>query len=241
MTKIAEKWFAGWANEYDETLGKYPRHHLLLDTVVKLSRVKDGDRVLDVGAGTGLLSLEFLKAADCHITAFDLSDKMMSFFRKKIKSFSGQPRVKFKVGDAAKLPFKKSAFDTVASTVTLHHLKDPEKLRSLKRAHQVLKPGGQILIGEIDLDTTGNITDLKRLNRISDYMREELSLALKAGGPKALSRMFDNCKKHLFNDGEYCVSSRQWAGLLKKAGFGKIKVKPVPGFSRFKVIRGTKT
>lgn len=59
--KVINEWFKDWANEYDNTLGKIKRHHQLLNLVVKLSRVKKEQKVLDIGCGTGLLSLKFLK------------------------------------------------------------------------------------------------------------------------------------------------------------------------------------
>lgn len=59
--KNTKNWFGNWANEYDTTLGKVKRHHKLLDLVVTSSSVKKNDHVLDIGCGTGLLSLKFLK------------------------------------------------------------------------------------------------------------------------------------------------------------------------------------
>ncbi|MDY6967006.1 MAG: class I SAM-dependent methyltransferase, partial [Halobacteriota archaeon] len=60
MTKSTEDWFKEWSNEYDQTLGKMKRHHDMLDLAVEVSEVKDGESVLDIGCGTGLLSLKFL-------------------------------------------------------------------------------------------------------------------------------------------------------------------------------------
>ena len=58
--KNSKDWFKDWANEYDNTLGKIDRHHQLLNLVVDLSDVKEGQKVIDIGCGTGLLSLKFL-------------------------------------------------------------------------------------------------------------------------------------------------------------------------------------
>ena len=61
----------------------------------------------------------------------------------------------------------------------------------------------------------------RQIGQVMDYLKAELLLAAKDGGEAALRRMFDNGKKHLFNDGEYCVSFTKWAGLCRKAGFDK--------------------
>jgi ubiquinone/menaquinone biosynthesis C-methylase UbiE len=232
--RAAKKWFRDWSNDYDRTLGKMARHHNLLDAVVRLSRVKDGDSVLDIGCGTGLLTLKFLNKAACKVTGIDNSKEMLSIFTKKIKKLGLERRASGSIKDASLIKFKDNSFDIAASTVTLHHIIN--KLPALKRIYKAVKPGGRLVIGDIDLDTTGNLGDLKRLARVMDYLKDELELAVVDGGAEALKRMFDNGKKHLLNDGEYCVSFNQWAELCRKAGFKKIKAAPLKEFSRFKIL-----
>ena len=120
--KDTKEWFKEWANEYDDTLGKIKRHHHLLDLVVKLSNVKKNQKVLDVGCGTGLLSLKFLEKEDCFITGIDSSPEMLSIFIKKIKKLSLSDRIVYKLEDAASLNFNNNSFDVVASTVTFLRL-----------------------------------------------------------------------------------------------------------------------
>ena len=228
------EWFKDWANDYDNTLGKIGRHHQLLNLVVKLSNVKDGQKVLDVGCGTGLLSLKFLEKADCLITGIDSSSDMLSLFSDKITKLGLSDRVVYKLEDAAALDFEPDSFDVVASTVALHHLKD--KYPAIEKIHDVLKPEGRFVLGDIDMDTTGSVTDPKRLLRLLDWLTEEFVLALTWGGTEAFSRMYDNGKKHILNDGEYCISFEQWKKLCDRAGFRKVSVHPLPGFKWFKVL-----
>ena len=232
--KVTTEWFKDWANEYDETLGKINRHHQLLDLVVKLSNVKNDLKLLDIGVGTGLLSLKFLEKADCFITGIDSSPEMLSIFGEKIQKLGLFDRVVYKLEDAASLDFKPDSFDIVASTVTLHHLKD--KYPTIKKIHDVLKPGGRFVLGDIDVDTTGKTTDPKRLLRLLEWLTEEFTLALTEGGTEAFSRMYDNGKKHILNDGEYCISFKQWTNLCNKANFSIVTVNSLPDFKWFKVL-----
>jgi ubiquinone/menaquinone biosynthesis C-methylase UbiE len=236
--KESSEWFKDWANEYDNTLGKVGRHHQLLDLVVEVSSVKNGQKVLDVGCGTGLLSLKFLKKADCYITGVDSSPEMLSIFGDKIKKLGLSDRIAYKLEDAAALNFDPDSFDVVASTVALHHLKD--KNPTIRKIHEILKPEGRFVLGDIDMDTIGDVTDPKRLLRMLEWLNEEFVLALTWGGTEAFSRMYDNGKKHILNDGEYCISFEQWKNLCNKAGFNKVTVHPLPGFKWFKVLVATK-
>ncbi len=210
----------------------------MLNLVVKLSNVKNGQKVLDVGCGTGLLSLKFLEKADCSIIGVDNSPKMMSIFQKKINDLKLSNRINLKLEDASSLNFNLDSFDIVASTVTLHHLKD--KYPSIKQIYNILKPEGKFILGDIDMDTTGNVNDPKRLLRILEWLKEEFILALTEGGSETFSRMYDNGKKHILNDGEYCISFEQWKNLCKKANFRNISVYPLPDFKWFKVLVATK-
>ena len=231
---VTKSWFKDWSDEYDNTLGKVDRHNKLLDLVVDLSGVKDGEKVLDIGCGTGLLSLKFLEKADCIIYGIDNSFEMLEIFKEKIKKLNLADKISLEFGDAENINFEDEKFDVIASTVTLHHLKD--KYPAVKKIYEILKPGGRLLIGDIDVDTTGDLEDPERLLRILDFLKDEFVLALKGGGVKAFSRMYDNGKKHILNDGEYCVSFKQWKEICEKAGFNEIALKSLSGFKWFKVL-----
>src|SRR4030042_3525204 len=226
-------WFGNWANEYDSSLGKIKRHHKLLDLVVESSLVKKNDRVLDLGCGTGLLSLKFLKNSDCFIQGVDSSPEMIGIFKNKINKLNLSETIKLKLEKAERLSFNNNSFDIIASTVTLHHVKN--KYPVLKKINGLLKPGGRFILGDIDMDTTGRLTDPKRLLKIVDYLKEEYALALKEGGLKAFSRMYNNGKKHILNDGEYCVSFQQWKELCQRADLKKSPSNP------YRILNGLKS
>ena len=90
------------------------------------------------------------------------------------------------------------------------------------------------------MDTTGDVTDPKRLLRMLEWLTEEFVLALTWGGTEAFSRMYDNGKKHILNDGEYCISFEQWKNLCNKANFTEVTVHPLPRFKWFKVLVAVK-
>ena len=238
MNSSTQKWFKEWSNEYDQTLGKIKRHHEMLNIVVEVSKVKDGDHILDIGCGTGLLSLKFLEAAECTITGIDLSEDMLNIWKDRIEKLNLQNRVNIKLMNAEKMDFEDSTFDIIASTVTLHHVKN--KQPTLNKIYRLLKPGGRFVIGDLDVDASGDLNDVKRLRHILDYLKEELTLALQDGGVDAFIRMYDNGKKHILNDGEYCINFKMWANLCRNAGFKNITTTPVESFKWLKVLCAVK-
>jgi SAM-dependent methyltransferase len=96
-------------------------------------------RVLDLGAGTGLLAA-MVRAAhpDCVLTLVDLSPAMLDKARRR---FAGAADVTCEVGDYARaLPAGR--FDLVVSALSIHHLADPAKRRLFAAVFSVLAPGG---------------------------------------------------------------------------------------------------
>jgi len=238
VTRDNREWFQDWANEYDNTLGKVKRHHKLLDLVVRESGIKRNDQVLDIGCGTGLLSLKFLNKTDCRVTAIDSSSEMLRIFQEKIETCNLTEKIHCAQQSAEDMDFKPDQFDIIASTVALHHVKFKEPV--IKKVYDSLKGGGRFVIGEIDMDTTGRLDDPRRLARILKYLTGELALAMKEGGIPAFERMYDNGKKHILNDGEYCIGFDQWKDLCTNAGFKNVEVSPLKGFEWFKVLAATK-
>lgn len=238
VTGDNREWFQEWANEYDNTLGKVKRHHKLLDLVVTLSGVKRNDQVLDIGCGTGLLSLKFLNQADCTITAIDTSSQMLKFFREKIETCNLTGKIHFLQESAEEMKFKPGQFDIIAATVALHHVKCKEPV--INNIFDYLKDGGRFVIGELDMDTTGRLDDPLRLLRILDCLVKEYALAMEEGGIPAFERMYENGKKHILNDGEYCIGFDQWEKLCSDAGFTSVEICPVKEFEWFKVMVATK-
>lgn len=98
--------------------------------------------VADLGAGEGLLS-ELLAHRCQRVIAVDNSPKMIRFGSAKAKK-SGLKNLEFRLGDLQHPPIDPSSVDLVILSQALHHAEDPP--RALQSAHAILKPGGQIMI-----------------------------------------------------------------------------------------------
>lgn len=100
-------------------------------------------KVLDLGAGTGLfsrLALDIYPAA--HFTLWDVADKMLEV--AKIRFEDSPEQFEYVVGDYRHLDERES-YHLVISSLSIHHLSDPEKQDLFCRVYQALKPGGLFL------------------------------------------------------------------------------------------------
>jgi len=118
-------------------------------------------RILDIGTGPGYVPFEIAKRAPgLEITGIDLSCGMVKLANKNAEELGVANRVKFKVANAASLPFENEYFDFVISTLSLHHwLKPAEYIREI---HRVLKKNGQAYIYDIWKDTPKEIEEQVR-------------------------------------------------------------------------------
>lgn len=139
--------FARIAPRYDlmnriMTLGQDRRWR---SEVIRRAALAPGDRLLDLGAGTGDLAGEALRRhPNCPVVAADFTIEMMQSGRLR----TGAERISWTGADAQKLPFPDQVFDAVVSGFLLRNVSDlPGSLHELLR---VLRPGGRM----IALDTT---------------------------------------------------------------------------------------
>jgi len=108
--------------------------------------VRDGDDVLDCGAGTGTASL--LAAGKVgsrgRVTLLDLSEAMLAVAREKARRAGLLDRLAFVAGDTVHLPFADASFDVVLSTYSLCPIYDP--VAAALEMYRVTRPGGRVAV-----------------------------------------------------------------------------------------------
>ena len=118
----------------------------IADQVIGLASILPGHKVLDVGCGTGVLTLLAAREAGAQgrVVGFDLSDGMLA--KAKALAQAGQfgERVEFVKGDAERMQFPAADFDSVVSLYALRHFPDPEQ--ALREMFRCSVPGGQTLV-----------------------------------------------------------------------------------------------
>jgi demethylmenaquinone methyltransferase / 2-methoxy-6-polyprenyl-1,4-benzoquinol methylase len=106
--------------------------------------LRPGDRVLDVGAGTGVSTAEHARSG-AYAVGVDISLGMLCAGRRI------RPRVPLLAGDALRLPFRDGSFDAVTISFALRNVVDAGA--ALRELGRVTRPGGRLVVCEFSQPT----------------------------------------------------------------------------------------
>lgn len=146
-----------WAGYYDFVTSFMMLGHagMLRQMTVDGAAIQPGESVLDVGCGTGEVTLRAKKrAGNGTVYGIDPAPEMIAVARKK--AVRKKLDIDFRVGVIEALPFPDSSIDAVTSSLMMHHLPDDLKKRGLAEIYRVLKPGGRLLIADF-MRPTGSL------------------------------------------------------------------------------------
>lgn len=114
------------------------------------AELRPGERMLDVGCGTGVLALLAAEATGPagEVVGIDPAPRMIAIARAKARETGSAAQ--FKLGVIERLPFEDASFEVVLSSLMLHHLPSEVKRAGLQEVYRVLKPGGRLVVVDID-------------------------------------------------------------------------------------------
>jgi SAM-dependent methyltransferase len=133
------------AEAYNQRTGRYSR--LLAGPFIDFVGINDGERLLDVGCGTG--SLAFTAAAlhpRSEIVGIDRSEAFIDYARSR----ASDPRLTFEIGDAVSLPYSDASFDKCLCLLVMQLI--PDARRALAEMRRVTRPGGTVAASVWDRD-----------------------------------------------------------------------------------------
>jgi SAM-dependent methyltransferase len=122
---------------YEQLMGRWSRR--LAPLFIDFAGLADGEKILDVGCGTGSLTFALAKAADLsEIAAIDYSP----VFVEEAMRRNTDPHIKIRQADACALPFADGAFDRALALLVLHFVPDAGK--AVAEMRRVVRPGGVV-------------------------------------------------------------------------------------------------
>lgn len=150
------------------------------------ARLSAGQRVLDVGCGTGSLALAAARRVGTTgaVCAVDASAPMVA--RARRKAARGGVEIDFRDAAAQQLPYADGTFDLVLCTLVLHHLGRAGREAATREMKRVLRPGGRIVVVDFEQSTHGAHGLLARLHRHGALPQEQVARTLAGAGLRVL-------------------------------------------------------
>ena len=115
------------------------------DRLVELSGVHSGDRVLDIGCGTGYFARRIARVVepDGSVAGIDPSQPMLDYATAHAPS-----NCAFRLAGAEDLPYPAASFDVVVSSLAFHHFPADRRSEAVREMFRVLRPGGRVFIAD---------------------------------------------------------------------------------------------
>ena len=132
---------------YDTFFKLTMREVMFKRRLVQEASIRPSQRVLDLGCGTGTLTVMIKKAhPSSEVLGIDGDPQVLEIARQKANDLDAA--IQFDEGMAYKLPYPDNSFDRVLSSLVFHHLTTKDKERTLSEIYRVLKPDGELHLAD---------------------------------------------------------------------------------------------
>lgn len=146
--------YESWAKSYDDDKVEIIRKDVgieldeFVDRILDHCRLNTGQKVIDVGTGTGLIAVSIAKrlSGDCEILGIDIADTMLEKAKIRIKEDGVDKSIVIKKASALDIPVDNAMYDLVVCVFAIRHMDIKEALKEFTR---VLKPGGRTVVVDL--------------------------------------------------------------------------------------------
>lgn len=151
--------------------------------LLREANIQPGQRVLDLGCGTGLLTRMVKQfAPEAHVTGLDGDEEVLKIARDKSRGVD----IQWDHALAFDMPYPDNSFDVVVSSFVTHHLTSEDKVRAFQEVRRVLQPGGGFHIVDFgppfNLLTRIQASVMKHLELTADNFAGRIPPMLAAAG-----------------------------------------------------------
>lgn len=199
------------SKHYDNLVKKtIPKYDEMIEALVNSIPEKENLRILDLGCGTGNISLQVLERfPDAKITCLDISDKMIEVAKEKL---AGYENIEFVLGDFTIVDIIDD-YDAIISSLALHHIRDENDKRQMYQCiYDSLKQDGVFYNADV----------MEANSKYNSKLNEKIADKYMAENQLTVEDMKDHKKKREHNDHPITITDH--LRLLEDVGFKEIDV-----------------
>lgn len=236
MKKLTVKgYFDKYAREYlSQRREKFKWYRWLISEIIKEASPRSGQKILDLGTGTGFLAIRLSKSVGKNgsIIGLDVSEKMINEARRIINGLK-LTNIRFSVKRMEKINFPVKTFDTIVSNLAIDHVKNKNLV--LAKIHSYLKTKGKLVIGSCFKLERDYVQIIEKMRKRNPNKAKEFDHDWKLFIKAKISKGY-----YAEHPIEYEIGQFQLKGLMEKAGFANINITKshIPEFA---VISGIKS
>ena len=162
-----------WLLPFYDPFQRWLRGEGVIRALVADADISPEQRVLDIGCGTGALTILVGRLyPQAEVVGLDPDPKALAIAKQKAEKAG--VAVHFDRGFADELPYPPASFDRVLSSYMFHHLTRDEKLRTLRDASRVLRPGGSLHLLDFGRPRGRYSSVLARLLHRGQHLRDNI-------------------------------------------------------------------
>ena len=200
-----------------EGVASSPVFNRLATRVLDLAAIEHGERVVDLGAGTGLLTLAAARTA-FEVTAVDYSQPMLDRIAAHAVA-ADLEGIGYVHADLREVGIADSVADVVVSSYAFHHLDDGGKELALAEARRILRPGGRLVILDMMFELSLRASDRRIIAaKVGAIARK---------GPAGVVRIARNAARVATGRWEHPSSPERWEQLLEARRFVDVHVEMI--------------
>lgn len=175
---------------YDPLLKWVMREERFKGQLIKQANIRPEMHVLDLGCGTGTLTIMLKKThPEARVTGLDGDPQVLNLARQK----SSGMNIQWDEGLAFSLPYPDACFDRVVTSLVLHHLTREDKRSTFREVYRVLKPEGELHI--LDFGTPHSVltrfmtTYMRHLEQVADHFDGLIPRFVSEAGFRSISEV----------------------------------------------------
>ncbi|HBN75041.1 MAG TPA: SAM-dependent methyltransferase [Planctomycetaceae bacterium] len=188
-----------------------------IEDLLAAIEIQADSRILDLGTGTGLIPLEFVRqCAEGTILGVDLSEQMIETARGHVLKYGLEDRIQFQAADATATCFLPVSYDVLMSNSIVHHIPEPQKF--FVEATRLLRSGGQMFVRDLlRPDSVSEVENLVQFHAAHDtdfqqqLLRQSLHAALTISEVESMLEQISDLQANVTQ-----TSDRHWTLIGEK-------------------------